>query len=119
MKRGVEKTSIDIKIIGIAHSSFIVGNEVSNCRLLRIVPSVMVIVGTIGQIGDTNPMIDVLMSRAEEKHQFMIGLGAGLTCMKRLVDMSVIFQEIKKNLKRWRVHKSLMNSYSDTSCRIR
>jgi len=72
-KKGFEKNGISIKIIGIVRSSFTVGSEISNCRLLRIVPSVMVTVCTIGQIRDSRPIIDVLMSRSEEEHQFMIG----------------------------------------------
>jgi len=72
----------------------------------------MVTVGTIGQIRDSRPIINVLMSPSEEEHQFMIGWGAGLMCMKGLVDVSVIFQGIKKNLKKWRTHRFPMNSYS-------
>jgi len=66
-KRGVGKNGIDIKIIGIAHSLFTAGNEVSNCRLLKIVSSVMVSVSTIVQIRDSSMIINVLMSRSEEE----------------------------------------------------
>ena len=82
-KRGIEKNGIGIRIIGIAHFSFIVGSRVSNCLLLRIVLNVMVTTETIGQIGDFDPIVEVclLMSRSEVERQCMIGWGAGLTCM--------------------------------------
>ena len=72
-KIDVGKNRIGIKIIGIARSLFTVGNEISNCRLLKIALSVMVTNDMIDQIGDSNPTIDVLMSRSKKKHQFMIG----------------------------------------------
>jgi len=90
-KRGNEKNGIDIKIIGIARSSFTGGNRISNCRLFKIVPSVMVIAGTIGQIGGSRTMINVSMSRTGGELQFTIGWGAGLACMTGLVNVSVIF----------------------------
>jgi len=111
-KRGVRKNGIDIKIIGIARSLSTVWNEVSNCRLLKTVLSVMVSVGTIGQIRDSRSITDVLMGRLGEERKFMIGWGAGLMCMKDLVDASVTFQGIKKNSRRWQMHESPMNSYS-------
>jgi hypothetical protein len=80
-KRGVDKSGIGIEIIGIVRSLFITGNGVSNCRPFRIVPSAMVTVGTIDQIKGSGPIIDVLMGRSEEGHQFKIGWGVGLTCM--------------------------------------
>ena len=74
-KRGSEKNGIGIKIIGIVRSLFTAGNEISNCRLFRIVSSVMVIVGMIGQIRDSRTMIDILMSRSGGERQFTIGWG--------------------------------------------
>jgi len=74
-KRGSKKSGIGIKIIGIARSSFIAGNEISNCRLFRIVPSVMVVAGMIGQIGGSRTMIDVSTSRLGGERQSMIGWG--------------------------------------------
>ena len=99
-KKGIEKSGIGIKIIGIAHSSFTVGNEILSCRLLKTVPNVLVTVNMIGRIWDSSPMIDISMSRSGEGRQYMIGWGVGLMCMKDLVDMSIISQGIKKNLKR-------------------
>ena len=77
-KKGVDRSGIGIKIIGISRSSFTAGNEISNCRQFGIVPSVVVIVGMIDQIRDSRTMIDVLMSRSGEGHQFTIGWGAGV-----------------------------------------
>jgi hypothetical protein len=74
-KKGNEKNGIKINIIGIARSSFTAGNKISNCRLFKIVPSVMVIIGMIGQIGDSKTMIDVSMSRLGGELQFTIGWG--------------------------------------------
>jgi len=99
-KKGDDSSGIDIKIIGIARSSFIAGNEISNCQPFRIVSSVVVIIGMINQIGDSRTMIDVLMSRSGEGHQFTIGWGAGLACMIGLVNTSVIFLGIWKNMKK-------------------
>jgi len=110
-KRDNEKNGIGIKIIGIAYSSFIVGNQISNYRLFRIVPSAMVIMGMIGQIEDSRTMIDVSMSRSRGEHQFMIGWRASLACMTGLENVSVISRGIRKNMKRWQTHGSPMNSY--------
>jgi len=96
-KKGNEKNGIDIKIIGIARSLFTAGNKISNCQLFETVPSVMVIVGTIGQIGDSRTMIDVSMSQSRVERQFTIGWGVGLACMIGLVNTSVISVRIRKN----------------------
>ena len=74
-KKGADRSGIDIGIIGIAHSLFIVGSIISICRLFEIALSVMVIVDMIGQIRDTKMMIDVSMDRLGEECQFMIGWG--------------------------------------------
>ena len=74
-RRGSKKNEISIKITGIARSSFIVGNKISNYRLLEIVLSAMVIIGMIDQIGNIRTMIDGLMGRLEKGRQSMIGWG--------------------------------------------
>jgi len=61
----------------------------------------MVIIGMIDQIGSIKIMIGVLVGRLEEGHQFMIGWGAGSVCMTGLVNVSAIFLETKRNLRRW------------------
>jgi len=71
----------------------------------------MAIIGMTDKIGDIKTMIDVLMGRLEEGHQFMIGWGAGSVCMTGLVNVSAIFLETKRNLRRWRMHEFPMNSY--------
>jgi len=71
----------------------------------------MIIVGTIGQIEGSRTMIDVSMSRPGGERQFTIGWGADLTYTIGLVDVSVIFRGIRKNLKKWQTHGFLMNSY--------
>ena len=90
-RRGSTKNRIDIKITGIARSSFIVGNKISNCRLSETVLSAMDIIGMIDQITDSRTMIDALMSRSGGECQFMISWGADLVCMTDLVNMLVIF----------------------------
>jgi hypothetical protein len=65
-KIDVGRNGISIKIIGIAHSLFIIGNEISNCRLLKIVSSAMVTFDIIGQIRNSKPIIEVLMSQSGE-----------------------------------------------------
>jgi len=72
----------------------------------------MVTIDMIGKIRDSKPIIDILMSRSEEGHQFMIGWAAGLVCMKDLVDALVTLQGIKKSSRKWQRHESPMNSYS-------
>jgi hypothetical protein len=72
-KKGNEKNGIRIKIIGIAHSSFIVGSKISNYRLSETVLSAMVIIGMISQISDSRTMIDVLMGQPEGEGKSMIG----------------------------------------------
>jgi len=111
-RRGSEKNGIGIKITGIAHFSSIVGNKILNCRLSETILSVMVTIGMIGQISDSRTMIDVLMGRSGGECQFMIGWGAGLVCMTGLVNVLVIFQGSKRNLKRWQMRGFPMNSYS-------
>jgi len=111
-RRGSENTGIDIKITGIACSSFIVGSKISNCRLSETVLSAMVIIGTIGQIRDSRTMIDVSMGRLGGECQFIIGWGAGSVCMIGLVNVLVIFQGTKRNLKKWQMHRFSMNLYS-------
>jgi len=111
-KKGAGKSGIGIKIIGIAHSSSTIGNKTSSYQLSETALSAMVIIGMIDQIGNIRAMIGVLMGRLEEGHQFMIGWGAGSVCMIGLVDVLVIFQETKRNLKRWQMHGYPMNSFS-------
>jgi len=65
----------------------------------------------IDQIGNTRTMIGVLMGRLEEEPQFMIGWGADSVCMTDLVSVLDIFSEIKRSLRRWRMHEFPMNSY--------
>jgi len=65
-KKDADKNGIDIKIIGIAHSSSTVGNKILNYQLLETALSAMVIIGMIDQISDIRTMIGVLMGRLEE-----------------------------------------------------
>ena len=111
-KKYADKSGIDIKITRIALSSFIVGSKISSYQLLETALNVMVIIGMIDQIDDIRTMIGVLMDRSEEGCQFMIGWGAGLVCMTGLVNVSAIFQEIERSLKRWQIHGCLMNLFS-------
>jgi len=110
-KKGADKSGIGIKILGTARSLFIVGNKISSCRLLDTTPSATYIIGMIGQISSSRTMIDVLMSRSGGVCQFMIGWGAGLVCKTGLVNVLVIFQVTRRNLKKWQMHGFLMNLY--------
>jgi len=65
-KKGADKSGIDIKITGIARSSFTVGSKISSYQLLETALSAMVIISMIGQLDDSGTMIDALMSRSEE-----------------------------------------------------
>jgi len=56
-------------------------------------------------------MIDVLMGRSEGEHQFIIGLGAGLTCMNDWVDVLDTSQGIRRNWKKWQMLGFLMKKY--------
>jgi len=53
-------------------------------------------------------MIDILVDRLQEEHQFMIGWGVGLTYMNGWADVSAIFHEIKNNLRKWQMQEFLM-----------
>jgi hypothetical protein len=68
----------------------------------------MVTIGTISQIRGSSMMIDILVDRLQEEHQFMIGWGVGLTYMNGWADVSAIFHEIKNNLRKWQMQEFLM-----------
>ena len=110
-KKDTDKSGIGIKIIGIARSSSTVGSKTSNYRLLETALSAMVIIGMIDQISNIKVMIGVLVGRLEGEHQFTIGWGADSVCMTGLVNVSTIFLETKRNLRRWRMHEFPMSSY--------
>jgi len=110
-KKDANKSGIGIKIIGIARSSSPVGSKTSNYRLLETALSAMVIIGMIDLIGNIKVIIGVLVGRLEGEHQFMIGWRVDSMCMTGLVNMSAIFPETKRNLRRWRMHEFLMSSY--------
>jgi len=56
-------------------------------------------------------MIGDLIGRLGGELQFMIGWGAGSVCMIGLVTVSDIFPEIKRSLKKWRMHEFPMSLY--------
>jgi len=100
-KRDTDKSGNVIKITGTACSSSIVGSKTSSYQLLGTALSAMAIIGMIDQIGNIGTMIGILMGRLEEDS----------VCMTGLEIVSSIFPEIKRSLRRWRMHESLMNSY--------
>jgi len=106
-----DKSGINIKIIGIARSSSTVGSKTSSYQPLETARCAMVIIGMIDQIGDIKATIGVLMGRLEEGHPFTTDWGADSVCMTGLVNMSVIFPETKRNLRRWRMRGLPMSSY--------
>jgi len=72
-KKDADKSGIGIKIIGIARSSSTVGSKTSNYQILETALSAMVIIGMIDQIDDIKMIIDALVGRLKEEHQFTIG----------------------------------------------
>jgi len=107
-RKGSEKNVIGIRITGIARSSFIVGSKITNYRLSEVFLSAMVIIGMIGQIDYFRTMIDEPIRGRMSVHD---RLGAGLACMISLVNVLVIFQGIKKSLKKWQMYGFQMNLY--------
>jgi len=67
-RKGVDKSGIGTKTIGIAPSSFTVGSKTSSYQLLETARSAMAIISMTDKIGDIKTMIDVLMGRLEEGH---------------------------------------------------
>jgi len=110
-KKDADRNGIGIKIIGIARSLSTIGNRTSNCQLLEIALSAMVMIRMIDQIGSIKTMIGDLMGRLGEELRFMIGWEVGSVCMTDLVIVSSIFPGTKKNMKIWRMHEFPMNSY--------
>jgi len=111
-RKDADKSGIGIKIIGIVRSSSTVGSKTLSYQLLESALNAMVIIGMINQIGDIRTMIGVSMGRLEEGCQFMISWGAGSVCMTGLVNVSAIFPEIRRSLRRWRMHEFLMSLFS-------
>ena len=111
-KKDADKSGIGIRITGTAHSSSTVGSKTSSYEPLETAMSAMATIGMIDQIGSTRTMIGVLMGRSEEGLQFMIGWGADSVCMIGLVNVSGIFPETKRSLRRWQMRGSPMSSYS-------
>jgi len=68
-------------------------------------------IGRIEPIDTIKTIIDGLMHRLGEEHQFMIGWGADSICMTGLVTVSNIFPGTRKSLKRWPMHEFPMSSY--------
>jgi len=110
-KKDADKSGIGIKITGTARSLSIVESKTSNCPLLEIALSAMVMIGMIDIIGSIKTMIGDLMGRLGGELQFMIGWGAGSVCMTNLVTVSGIFPGTKRSLRRWQMHEFLMSSY--------
>jgi len=110
-KKDADRSGIGIGIIGIGRSSSIAGNRTSNCPLLGITLSAMVMIGMTDLIGSIRTMIDGLMGRSGEERQFMIGWGADSVCTTGLVIVSGIFPGTKRNLRRWPMHGFPMISY--------
>ena len=110
-KKDADKSGIGIKITRIVRFLSTVGSKTSSYQLLETTLNVMAMIDMIDEIGSIRTIIGVLMGRLGEEHQFMIGWGAGSVCMTGLVTVSDIFLEIKRSLKRWRMHKFPMSSY--------
>jgi len=96
---------------GTARSSSIAGNRTSNCLLLGIALSAMVMIGMTDLIGNIRMMIGDLMGRLGGERQFMIGWGVDSVYTIGLVIVFDIFPGIRKSLKRWPMHEFPMCSY--------
>ena len=72
-KKDANRSGIGTRTTGTARSSSIAGNRTSNCPLLGIALSAMVMIGMTALIGSIRMMIDGLMGRLWEERQFMIG----------------------------------------------
>jgi len=110
-KKDADKNGIDTEITGITHFSSTVGSKTLSYPLLETALSAMATIGMIDLIGSIRMMIGVLMGRLGEEPQFMIGWGADSACMTDLVNMSDIFPETKRSLRKWRMHVFPMSSY--------
>jgi len=111
-KKDADRSGIDIRIIGIAHSLSIVGSKTLNCPLLETVLSAMVMIGMIDLIGSIKTIIGDLMGRLGGELRFMIDWGAGSVCMIDLVTVLGTFPGTKRNLRRWQMHEFPMSSFS-------
>ena len=110
-KKDADRSGIGTRTTGIACSSSIARNRTSNCPLLRIALSAMVMIGTTDLIGSIRTMIGGSMGRLGEEHQFMIGWGVDSVCTTGLVIVPGIFPGTKRNLRRWPMHGFPMSSY--------
>jgi len=109
-RKDADRSGIGIGITGIARSSFIVGRKISNFLLSEIVLSATVMTGMTGPIGTIVVMIGDLMGRLRGEHPFMIGWGACSVCTTDLGIVLNIFPGIRKNLKKWLMHRFPMSS---------
>jgi len=110
-KKDADRSGIGTRITRTAHSLSIARNRILNCPLLETALSATAMIGMIEPIGTIRTMIDSLMHRLGEEHQFMIGWGADSVCMTYLVTVSNIFLATTKSLKRWPMHEFPMSSY--------
>ena len=74
-RKDADKSGIGTKITGTARTLSIVGSKTSNCPLLEIALSAMVMIGMIDLIGSIKTMIGDLIGRLGEEPPFMIGWG--------------------------------------------
>ena len=110
-KKDADRSGIGTRITGTDHSLSIAGNRILNCPLLETALSATAMIGMIEPIGTIRTMIDSLMHRLGEEHQFMIGWGANSVCTIVLVIVLNIFPGIRKSLRRWLMHEFPMSSY--------
>jgi len=100
-RKDADKSGIGIKIIGISRSSSTAGSRILNYQLSETALNAMAMISIIDQIDTIKTIIGVLMGRLEGGHQCTIGWGADSVCMIGLVNVSAIFLETKRNLRRW------------------
>jgi len=110
-KKDADRSGIGIGIIGIVHSSSIVGNKILSFLLSKTALNAMVMIGITDRIGSIRTMTADLMDRLGGELQCIIGWGAGSACMIGLVSVSNTFLGIKKSMRRWQMLEFPMSSY--------
>jgi len=110
-KKDADRSGINIGIIGIVHSLYIVGSKILSFLLSETALNAMVLIGMTDRIGSIRTMTADLMGRLGGELQYMIDWGAGSVCMIDLVIVLNIFLGTEKNLTKWLMHEFPMSSY--------
>jgi len=110
-KKDADRSGIDTRITGTAHSLSIAGSRTLNYPLLGTALNAMVMIGMTDPIGAITMVIGDLMGRLGGERQFMIGWGADSVYTIGLVIVLNVFSGTRKSLKRWLMREFPMSSY--------